>query len=519
MVGMLRRHVRERANGEDGIALVVAIALVAVVGMLIASMVAVTLYESRASGRDRQRSQAVMAAERAVDTLMAQIQGAAVTTLPCGTLTPQGVSVSSDTLTVSSSVQYYDEVGGQLNNCAAIRAGTTRAYTALLRASATSAPLANQAPATRAIEMLIRLEPTFANDMNKAIFGDGGIAMANHVTLYGENGQPNADVYTNESLNCDNNQEFHGSVYAQKYITMSNTCWVAVDAHAGLGFTASNSGVTINGRILVTNGNATLDKNMSVGQQVLVSGTVGNSDAFGAGRVCGTSGKCFGGQTVPAVPHQDFPIMNYTPTAVNEWIAAGYTNVVTFPRTQGGVNYQCGWMSTTSYNGKGDGVAAWLATYGATLTQDTIIYNSCTQAVSMQNNLGITINKNVVIYAKGGFTFAGNTQIKSSVSGQPHNLYLIQPYDAVSTHPCYSSGISLDNQVTITNDINVLMYSPCSIRKANNTTYFGQIYSGGKAQIDNQLTMYFKPLPIFGQSSSSTVESYSVEINYKREDA
>ncbi len=520
MVGLVRR--RMRGSGEEGIALVVAIALIAVVGMLIASMVAVAMYESTASGRDRQRSQAVMAAERAVDSLMAQIQGAATASLPCGVQASQNVSVVSDTLTVTPSVTYYDQAGHVINDCIALRAGTTRAYSSLISAKATSLARGNEVPATRAMEMLVTLTPAFANDMNKAIFGDGGVAMANHVKLYGEGGQPNADVYTNKNIVCDNNQEFHGSVYAKGSVTMSNTCWVAVNVYAGTGFYGQNSGVTVNGDILVANGGATLDKNMSVGGHVRVSGTVGNSDVWSSGRVCGTSGKCLPGQTVPPVPQQPFPIMNWgvgTPDAKTDWTSAGYTNYVEFPRTEGGVTYGCGWMNSGPYNGSGDGIAAWLATYGPTLTQDTLIYANCSQPMSTQNNLGIKINKNVVIYSKSGFTFAGNTKIESTHTGQARNLYLIQPYNAVSTHPCTSGGIALDNQVTVTNDINVLMYSPCNIRKANNTTYFGQIYAGNVAQVDNQLTMYFKPLPIFGVMSSTTVESYSVEIEYKREDA
>jgi len=158
MIGIVRRHVRGRADGEEGIALVVAIALIAVVGMLIASVVAVAMYESRASGRDRQRSQAVMAAEQSIDMLMAQIQGASTATLPCGTLLPQPVSVVSDRLTVMPTVQYYDQVGNTLTNCAAIKAGSVRAYSALISATATSEALAGQAPAARSMEMLVSME-------------------------------------------------------------------------------------------------------------------------------------------------------------------------------------------------------------------------------------------------------------------------------------------------------------------------------------------------------------------------
>ena len=513
MIGIVRRHVR-RADGEEGIALVVAIALIGVVGMLIVTMVAVAMYESRASGRDRQRSQAVMAAEQSVDMLMAQIQGASTATLPCGTLATQPVSVVSDRLAVVPTVQYYDEAGNPLNDCATIRAGTTRAYSALISASATSEAIANQAPAVRSIEMLVSLEPEFANDMTKAIFGDAGVLLDNHAEIFGENGQPNADVYTNGNVSCRNNQMYHGSIYAQGSVVLESTCWVAVDVYAGTRFEGRNSGVNVNGRVMVAHGNAYLTNNMSIGQQVLVSGTVETGATSGP---CATPNKCFEGAIVAPVPRIDFPIMNADD--LSEWQApltaegGGYSGTV--------VRFGPGGQSCTGsipnpYNGKADWVGYQIALLAPTLTEPTIVVSHCGTQKLMFQGLDLNLKNNLVIFSDSGFVFSNTTRISSTDSGR-RNLYLIQPYDMMGS--CSGDGIALDNQVTVKPEVDVLLYSPCNIRKANNTTHYGQIYGGGQVTINNKLTMQYHPLPVFGVEASSTIESYSVEIDFKRENA
>lgn len=499
MIGMMRRHVTGRARGDDGIALVVAIALIALVGMLIASMVAVAMYESRSTGRDRQRSQAVMAAEQSVDTLMSQIQSTALTAVPCGPQT-SSVSVVSDRLALTGDVTYYDQ-GGTAVACTAVRAGTTRVYQASITATATSEALMNQAPAARTVEMLVNLHPEFANDLTKAIFGDAGVNLDNAADIYGENGAPNADLYANGDVTCNNNQHFYGSIYAQGTVSMSNRCVVEVDVAARNGFNATNPQVAVNGRITVSNGNISLTK-AQVGQQALASGTV-------TGDICSTPNKCFPGTAVAAPPAQAFPILNWDAATQSEWAANGYTNVITFSGSS------CTGSIPNPYNGKADWVGYQLYLMAPHLTQNTIVVSTCPQKVMFQG-LDLDLSANLAIFSTPGFVFSNNTGI-SSTDSTTRNLYLIQPYNAVSTHPCTADGISLDNQVTVDPTIEMLMYSPCSIRKANNTTHYGQIYSGGQVNINNKLTMYYHPLPVFGIASSTVIEAYAVEIQYKRE--
>ncbi|MBN9327739.1 MAG: hypothetical protein J0I87_12610, partial [Cellulomonas sp.] len=83
---------------------------------------------------------------------------------------------------------------------------------------------------------------------------------------------------------------------------------------------------------------------------------------------------------------------------------------------------------------------------------------------------------------------------------------------------CNGEGITLDNQVTVDNTVNTLLYSPCAIRKANQSQVVGQVYSGSTLTVDNQLNMTYVPLPVWGGLvSSNVVKSYAVQTMYKHE--
>ncbi|MDC7120796.1 hypothetical protein OMK64_04530 [Cellulomonas fimi] len=505
------RRVLARRHEDDGIAIVAAVAVAMVVGMLALAIVSVAVYETRATGRDRARSVAVAAAEARVDGLIATIQSTSPGLLPCGPLT-DAASLGADSVDRTSTVTYYDASGATVP-CAAL--ASTRLAQASIRTTADTGPIAGTQPAERTVETLVRLNPSFGNDLDKAIFGNAGVRLANQANIYGQDGQPDADVYTNGDVTCSNNQHYFGSISAQGQIRLENTCTIEVDAHARTGITATNPGVTINGRALVSNGSISLGP-AKLGQQARASGTV-------TGNVCSTAGKCVGGQSVAPPAVATFPIINWASMTDPAWVnEGGFSTVVTFSSPN------CGWYNgpnlvgrdgkSTSLNGKADTVGAWLYANAWKLSGPTIVRSNCDMKVTLQG-INIDMNQNLAIFAKGGVGFTNQTRIRST-TGDSRHLYLIQPYDAVTNPGSCGDGISLDNQVTVENTVDVLMYSPCSIRKANNTEHYGQIYAGGTATIDNRLEMYYQPLPVWGvQSATTAVEYYNIEILYKRENA
>ena len=498
---------RQPGGSDSGVALISAVALVALTSILIVVMVSVAMREATMSGKDRQRSSAVMVAEAQVDSAIATIQGAAPTALPCGTITPTPVSVKSDVMAIENVVKYYDAAGVEVP-CSAL--ATTKLAQATIKSTTTSNAILGEAPARRSVETLLRLTESRGNGLDKAIFGNAGVSLANKADIYGQNGQPDADLYTNGSVTCNNNQNYHGSIYAQGTVSMASGCVVDVDVVAKNGFSATNNNATVKGRILVSNGNITLN-GASLGQQARASGTVTSSN----NGACSIANKCFPGQAVDAPAYQAFPQLSWNAATKTEWVSNGYTNYVEFSGSQ------CGMLNNPAYQnitGQVDNVAFWMIQNMGSVTTPTLIYANCPgQPVKFQKGgLEVLLNANLAIFSTAGFNFSNSLTIKSKTNDQ-HSLYMIQPYNAAS-QPCTYDGISLDNQVTIESTIDDLLYSPCNIRKANQTTHYGQIYAGGEAKIDNSLTMFYKPLPVFGLvTPGGSVNSYTADILYKRE--
>ncbi|MGN6243391.1 MAG: hypothetical protein ACTHQ3_06920 [Motilibacteraceae bacterium] len=497
--------VRGRAGTDDGVALVMAIAIVGLVSVFVATLLVFTLRESAQTGRDRQRSEAITSAEGAVDVAMASIQQQDPTTLPCDTTAVTNTQSKPDTMTIATTVTYFDVNGVQLS-CSDVQnpSSNVAAATALIKSTSTTTPIAGQAPAVRTIESEVRLTPSFAQGLDKAIFGDAGVTLANKTELYGQGTSPDADIYTNGNFACQNNEHFRGSVYAQGSISLSNSCTIDVDAWAKTGFNSTNPQSTVSGDVKVSSGTAQIDAG-TIGGKVIAQSVSPSSWCTSH------PGKCTTGNGVVSdPPSQAFPILNWDSNTAAQWAANGYTNVVT--------NNDCGYSGSSS-NGPGQ----WMVDHGNSLSGPTVLLTSCQVVIQNPNknnacgNKTVCLNNNLAVFASGGVTIS-NTLTITSTNTTTRNLYLIQPYNAVSTHPCTSQGINLDNQVSISSTINELLYSPCTIRKANNTDHYGQIYAGGVAQVDNQLTMYYRPLPVWGLSNTTNkVKYYSMDILYKRE--
>lgn len=520
---MMRRLLPRR--DDDGVALIAAMAVVMLVGILVVVTIRIAIAESTATGRDRQRSSAVSTAESQVDTIMAQIQSSTPSALTgfCGTLAGSA-DVARDDFGVSSTVTYYKPDGVTEVPCASIP--TTQVGYAKVRSVATSEALANSSSAKRSVESLLRLRPAYGNDLDKAIFSNYTLTMSNKTVLTSASGTPDADIYTNGDFYCRNNEEFHGSIFAQGSIYLESQCTISVDAWAKGRVQITNPSASVGGRVLSATSTVSLDKS-ALGQQARAKGAV-------TGQACSVAGKCFSNVQVDAPPTTAFPEWVWNSTTQGEWAAHQY-QTVNLPSG----NFTCGWYNppngtpnlvgadgkSANLNGKATGIAAWLFANAYKLTSPTIVVADCPSEKVILQGIGVKMNNNVLLVARGGIQFTGNSPI-SSVTGtgtaaDPNLLYLIQPasFNGVKT-TCSGEGISLDNQVSVDSTVNTLLYSPCAIRKANQSTIVGQVYSGSTVSVDNQLDMAYVSLPMWGGiASQSSIDSYSIEIMYKRESA
>lgn len=538
---VVRRLRVGRASGDRGVAIVAALAVVMLVGIMLAVVVDIAMSEARQTGRDRQRSSGVAVAEGAVDGAVARIQSAPPGALGavCGNL-PTSADVAADDFTVTTTVTYYNAAGAVVD-CSALT--TTKVAQASIVSRARSNSVNGAAPAQRTVETLLKLTPSVGLD--KAIFANSTMTMSNNAKVTAQSGKPEANIYTNGDFYCLNNQEFHGSILAPKgSIYLESQCTVIVDAWAKGEIKVTNPKASIGGRALSYTSTVTLGS-AALGQQARAAGQV-------TGNVCATSGKCFSNDpTVPAPPVEPFPELLWNATAQAAWAAEGYTNVVNIPGTYtvqksdgstAAVDFPCGWYTgpdlagppqangtptTLKLAGKADGAAAWLWANGWKLPGPTVLAVNCASSkVTIQENYDLQLNRDLVIVTRGGLSFTQQSIIKAvdgtATATDPALLYMIQPVMWESeTVTCNGYGIELNNQVTVQNTVNTLLYSPCPIHKANNSDITGQVYSGQAVAVDNKFDMKYVPMPVpagaLNPTGAAGILSYSVDVLYKRE--
>lgn len=484
---MLSRVKRDDA----GVALVVSIALMGLATVLMLTMITLTVRESRQTSRDRSRAVAVTSAEGAVDLALTQIQEAAVTGLPC-TSTVSKTDSMPEVMTITTTVSYVDALGAALS-CPPPSSAV--AAQALIKSVSVATPAGGGAEVRRTVETLVALKPKFTTDLNKAIFGNAGVNIGNNFDLYGQSG-PDADVYTNGDFSCAQNERLRGSVYSQGSVTLANTCTIDVNVWAKTGASVSNG--TISGDLLVSDGNA----NITGGS---IAGKVKALTITPASWCSANPGKCVtGASATPPPPYEMFPQIRGDDATIQAWRDQGFVD--------GPTNLtNCSNLNSPQNPGK------WLETNADDITAKTIIRTPCRLEFAT-NARTVSMANDIVIFADGGFDVS-QTMTFQSTSSAKRNLYFIHPYDFASRigGTCPSPGINLSQQVTMAATVQELLYTPCDLNKANNSTLYGQVYGGGTVSIANRTDATFVPLPVFGATATRYVLSYTADVLYKRE--
>jgi hypothetical protein len=478
------RAALSRTRDDSGIAIVVAMAVAMLVAVLIVVVATVAVHESNASGRDRQRSAAVMTAEGQVDSLVSAMTGTAAASLPCGTLAPASQTVGPDSLTFTSTVSYFAPDNTPIADCGGLQDGTVKASSAKIVVTSVSGSLAGQAPARRTVETLVNLSPVYKNQMDKAIYGDAGVSAAGNLSV--TSSSKNADVYTNGDFACNGNETYQGNLTAQGNVTMQNSCQIVGNVIANGGLTGSNGHPTIGGKTESASGDISLGG-------IYISG-VGAARASGSvsGNACSTAGTCVSGAALKPPAVEPFPQL-LKANEIAGFVGQGFTAVYTTDPV------------------------AWVLANGPTMTNDTVLITTNKVTISLPGSTFV-INRNLAILADGGFDIQKTKNITSATSAS-HNLYFIQPYDAVGTHPCNSDyGVQISNLVTMDATINDLVYTPCNVYKANQGVHQGQVYGGGTVTLGNQTSLAFILLPVWGVTyATPIIDHYATNIVYTRE--
>ncbi|MDX6225540.1 MAG: hypothetical protein QOE64_1916 [Frankiales bacterium] len=474
-----------RLVDDEGNILIVAVLITSVAISLALVGVQVAMNSTRSSGLDRQRVLAVNAAEAGVDSAYSAIETAGVNP-PCG-LPASSVKSGPDLATYTTTITYYDATGNALP-CPLNGAVPKQA---LIKSNAITNVLGGGVTkGNRTMEALVNLAPLNSILLNKAIFADGSLSFDNKTTITGNNGA-DADVYTNSSYSCANNENFAGSIYAQGSITLSNGCTIAGNMWAKIGINTSSAwNGSVAGYAKAGTGTITLNQG---------PGTVtGNLYAAGTITYGGCSaGKCFPNNSPGNPPVEPFPIIRGDTATLNQWAAGSGSvpayNVIT--------DNTCGTIANK------------INTVYSQASTPTLVSTTC------QVTLGsdIVLKNDLAIFTKGGIS-TGMISVSSSAIGTKHNLHFIVPYDTVASRPCTTPTIDTDKKFQFTDDVDLFIYSPCTIIYRNQSQHIGQIYGGSDVQIHNQFTMQFRPVPVLGVDPTSLpTVSYVPSIVFKRE--
>ena len=452
---------------EQGIAMVTAILVSAVVLILSTAVVQLSLHNSDASAYDRNRVQSIHAAEAGVDYYLSLLSATGGQSPPC-TLT-KTLAGSPGSFTVSP---LFYNAGGAPLTCP-LDPGVVPATVLLnsVGSSTSGRPRTMQAYA----KLTVTQGSTFDNAA--AIFGDSSVTL-NARTRVGGSQYNDADVYTNGPANLSAGSVIYGSLYAQGAISAGSTAEVKREAWSGSSITLANET-----RI---GGSATSTSTISMGYTSRISGDAKASGAISGGVVDGYRSPNTPGLTAP--PSRSYPVFVFKPL---DWSAAGYTNQQTFTGATGcsnAVNYiRSTWTGGSLLVRVGAGCTL-------TFPQKTTI--------NVKGNLAIISDAPVLIQTQ--------TRFAPSPASSTFDVFLFGGLSG--TAPC---DIRTDSNAGFNPGLTTMFYVPaaCGIDLASNTALTQGQLLGGTVTFNASAGFAYRGLTVPGTG----VGGFKQDVLYKRE--
>ncbi|MDN4482051.1 hypothetical protein [Demequina lignilytica] len=201
--------------------------MIMVVGaILIATLVAVTMFNSAVTSKTRAEMHVLASADAGIDMVIGLLEGKTYEQLAsvCG---PMSFTINNDAVTVTTEYQ----VGGSTKACPS---STEVASAVTISSTATSGnvPVANEV-VSRTVEAVLYATPEQV-DLDKAIFSeDSTIITSNTYVKESAPGEEDAHIYTNGGFICDSQQVVQGSIIAAHGdIYFKNDCDVSTSVWA-----------------------------------------------------------------------------------------------------------------------------------------------------------------------------------------------------------------------------------------------------------------------------------------------
>ncbi|RYV52875.1 hypothetical protein [Pengzhenrongella frigida] len=527
----------DRDERERGSALIAALA-VALIGMALASVVVSSvIVASRDSGKDRGRTTQVHTAEGAVDAVFAELELGTPCEWPVGGGSMIG-NTSPSATTARATVEYFNAAGAPLT-CAS-GSVTGGPVLAVVTATAQTAGPAQPGGATkRTIQAKVVLTPLAVTGQGAAIFAGNAIMTTNNFNLTSATLGTPADIWVDSgNVNCNSGVLIDGNlIVVNGTADFSGACRVTGDlwSKGKISVTGPQSGglttVGLNTYGMFTGLNM-LAGGAKFGGNVSLRGTV---DTWGSGPILGGSLRTgLAASQIPSYVQVGLPEINYVLSdwagfvtsgnrnaAYKQWVIdnAVANNAPTWSDSRNPAMDQCT-VQGASYGANGPLVGPSVPTVFDT--------RPCAQT-KFSNGFSLKLRSDLVIFAND-FYATGNFSV-TSADGLPHQLWIIVPDPDLSPSggdgECgktvggnKSGNIKYDSGSNITAPITVFMYTPCKLETNNSTAFYGQLY-GGNVTLRNDAGMRYVPIGVpgvdFTLGTPVASSGYRVDIVYKRE--
>ena len=438
---------RRRPSGDDGFTLLAAIAVASICLMLATAVVAMAIGGNRASGVDRNRTQATAAAEGGIDTALSVLRALDPSTqaglLTSGCQQAIAPAATAPGLTVTLRYAFYLTASGGSAVTCPLQNGkgykrvevtsTARQVTGSIDRSATeTAVVVLQAPSL----------------FRHAVF-TGGSLSASRLTTTG------AGLYASGSASCDTGSSLGGGTTVLGSFAMYNGCSVAGDLLVGGSWSCDNGRVTGSA---VVGGSVGMYNACRVDGSLTSGGTVSGSNVGGTR----TSNSPTAGTTV-AAGARTMPALDYQPA---EWSTAPAQSLASLGASGCSLNY---------------------VTHAVSASVPLVIdARSCSPLTF--DTLTLTTNTDITVFANG---FSGqNNLVVTSSDGKPHSFRLIVPASSATGNPCTAGGAAIALSGTPTDPlISTFLYTPGPLVLYRDTTLRGAAYScstsfSGQTRID-----------------------------------
>ncbi|MEX1264030.1 MAG: hypothetical protein WEE66_08875 [Actinomycetota bacterium] len=483
-------------NGEEGIAMIIALLVTFVVFLLSGVVVQQAIHNINGSASDRNRLSAVSAAEAGLDWAYNRIEGTESTALwnaaQTGTV---GSGPSSVTYTVTPT--YYSDTAG--TTAFIPPPGPSNYPRSIKIASIGTGADGSQ----RKMESFMVLDPV-AGGVSGAIITNSSLTLTNSFTLNGNDGNDGDIIVNTGNFSAPSGIEtIRGNIYVP-----AGTANVGTNVHI-YGTVWSRDLLTMNH------------------PQAVIDGDVKSSNSgttLTTGRVNGQAYYCTGGKPsvarVPAgsvqtcslgvPPSQAFPLIQFNATT---WALQGYyvkdltastcTDAISWVTGTGSDTYDTGTLGTS-----GGVPGTNNPSTGASYTGAVALMPSTCPFNPGNGNVGITMKTNLAIVAPGGIDLGNNSSWTGS--GGTRKLFFMSPYNGTSSN-CPTQDVTVRNLNTFTS-VEVSLYSPCTVNIANNSGFNGQVI-GNTVNVTGQTTLSYRPVLIPGNS----IIGFQQDIAYIRE--